>query len=68
MDLKKHWSVDTDELAKNSEAFTIWKIEQRVNWGIGEGKMRITDLRKYWDKIDIDPFKRRALELAVFSL
>lgn len=62
----KHWSVDTDELAKNPEAFAIWKIEQRVNWGIGEERLKIADLKKYWDKIDIDPFKRRALELVVF--
>lgn len=67
MNLKKHWSVDTTELAKDTEQFSIWKIEQKVNWGIGEEKLKAADLRKYWDKIDIDPFKRRALELAIFS-
>lgn len=55
-------------MAKDPEAFAIWKIEQRVNWGIGEGRLQIVELKKYWDKIDIDPFKRRALELAVFPL
>lgn len=67
MNIKKHWSVDTNELAKNPEDFKIWIIEQRVNSGIGEGRLKIADLKKYWDKIDIDPFKRQALKLAIFS-
>ena len=66
MNLKKHWSIDTSELAKYLEQFAIWKIEQKVNWGIGEERLKIAELKKYWDKIDIDPYKRRALELAVF--
>ncbi|KKT74148.1 MAG: hypothetical protein UW71_C0033G0001, partial [Parcubacteria group bacterium GW2011_GWB1_44_7] len=40
--------------------------EQRINWGIGKERMKETELRKYWDRIDIDPFKRRALGLALF--
>lgn len=67
MNIKKHWSVDTSELSKKPGDFAVWKLEQRINWGIGEERLKIADLRKYWDKIDIDPFKRRALELAVFS-
>lgn len=66
MNIKKHWSVNTNELAKNPEDFAIWNIEQRVNSGIGKERLKIADLKKYWDKIDIDPFKRRALELAIF--
>jgi len=64
--MKKHWSVDTTELEKDPEAFAIWSLEQRINWGIGKERMKETELRKYWDRIDIDPFKRRALGLALF--
>lgn len=66
MNIKKHWSVNTDELSKNPEDFAIWVIEQRVNFGVGKGLLKVVDLKKYWNKIDIDPFKRRALELAIF--
>lgn len=66
MNIKKHWSVDTNELAKNPEAFAIWTIEQRINWGIGKERLKIAELQKYWNKIEIDFFKRRALELVIF--
>ena len=64
--MKKHWSVDTTELEKDPEAFAIWSLEQRINWGIGKERIKETELRRYWDRIAIDPFKRRALGLALF--
>ena len=64
--MEKHWSVNTTELEKDPEAFAIWKLEQWVNWGIGEAKVKKTDLIKYWDRIDIDEWKRKALSLALF--
>ncbi len=64
--MNKHWSVDEKELAKNPEAYAIWKLEQRINWGIGERIMSKIDLLKFWDRLDIDPWKRKALDLALF--
>ena len=63
--MNNHWSVDITELKKDKEAFIIWNLEQRINWGIGEDKISKKDLIKYWDKIDIDVFKRKALFLAL---
>ncbi|MBI2475765.1 MAG: hypothetical protein HYV67_00800 [Candidatus Taylorbacteria bacterium] len=62
---KKHWSVDETELKKDPDAHAIWRLEQRINFGIGEEKLDKAELKKYWDKIDIDPFKRKALSLAL---
>ncbi len=64
--MNNHWSIDTTELKKDANSFVIWDLEQRINWGIGEGKINKKDLLKYWDKIDIDPFKRKALSLVLF--
>lgn len=61
-----HWSVDTTELEKDADKFAIWKIEQWVNWGIGTTKIKKTDLIKYWNIIDIDKWKRKAISLAIF--
>lgn len=61
----KHWSVDETEIKKDPEAYAIWKLEQRINWGLGEEKIKRTELVKYWDIIDIDPSKREALSLAL---
>lgn len=63
--MEKHWSVDIRKLQKNSRAFAIWKLEERINHGIGDKKIKKKDLLKYWDEIDIDPFKRRALQIAL---
>lgn len=65
--MKKHWSVNTKELEKTPESLAIWKLEQWVNWGIGTVKMKRSDLIKYWDKIDIDVWKRKALSYALFQ-
>jgi len=61
-----HWSVNTKELEKDRVMFDIWRIEQWVNWGIGNTRIKRADLIKYWSKLDIDPWKRRALSLALF--
>ena len=61
----KHWSVDETELKKDPEHYAIWRLEQRINFGLGEEKLNRAELKKYWDKIDIDPFKRKALALAL---
>jgi len=63
MNPMKHWSVDTTELEKYPEAFAVWKLEQAVNFGIRNGKVSERQLRKYWDKLDLDPQKKKFLEL-----
>lgn len=64
--MRNHWSVNTKELEKNSDNFSIWKLEQWVNWGIGTNKVKRSDLIKYWNKLDIDEWKRKAISLALF--
>jgi len=57
----KHWSVDEEQLKKDPQAYAIWRLEQRINFGIGEKKIDRNLLTKYWDQLDIDPHKRKAL-------
>ncbi|MFZ1019899.1 MAG: hypothetical protein WAN61_02830 [Minisyncoccia bacterium] len=64
--MNKHWSVDTTELKKNKDALAVWNLEQLINWDIGKDKINKKDLLRHWDKIDIDPFKRKAFFLALF--
>jgi len=61
----KNWSTDTSELQKNMEKFSIWRLEQLINFGLGEEKIDRDELKKYWDVINIDPFKRKFLSLFV---
>lgn len=62
---KQHWSVDETELKKDPRAYAIWRLEQRINFGVGEQKIKRKELTEYWSDIEIDPFKRKALSLAL---
>lgn len=56
-----NWSTSTTLLKKNPEKFAIWKLEQMINFGLGKDKIDTKLLKKYWEKINIDPEKRRVL-------
>ena len=58
-----HWSTDTTELEKDPDAFAVWKLEQRINFGIGEEKINKAELMRYWDELDLDPYKKKFLAL-----
>lgn len=57
----KNWSIDTSELQKDPEKFSIWRLEQLINFGLDDEKIDLDGLRKYWDIIHIDPHKRKFL-------
>lgn len=59
----KHWSVDTDVLKRHPREYARWRLENAINAGMREGKIREADLREHWDDIDIDPHKRAFLAL-----
>ena len=61
----KHWSVDEEALKKDPEGYAIWRLEQRINFGVGEKLISRSDLKRHWDQLDIDPYKRKALALAL---
>lgn len=61
----KNWSTNTKKLRKDKEKFTIWKLEQMVNFGLGKKKIKRSELKKYWNVIDIDPLKRKFLSLFI---
>jgi hypothetical protein len=61
----KNWSTDTKELEKTPEKFSVWKLEQLINFGLDGTKISLEDLKKYWNIIAIDPFKRKFLALFV---
>ena len=58
-----NWSVDEKELKKDKEKYAIWKLEQMVNFGLGGKKIKITELKKYWNKLKIDSARKRLLQI-----
>lgn len=58
-----NWSTDEEELKKDKEKYSIWRIEQMVNFGLDGEKIKREDLEKYWSKINIDLDRRKFLSL-----
>ena len=58
-----NWSTDEKELKKDPELYKIWRLEQLANFGLNGEKIKSEDLKKYWDKIEIDPARRKFLSI-----
>lgn len=58
-----NWNTNTDKLKKNPEKYTIWKLEQSINFGLNGQKLKTEELKSYWAKLTIDPQRRKLLEI-----
>lgn len=57
-----NWSVDINILKKEPKQYAVWKLEQLINFGLGNEKIKKNELKKYLPKIKIDPDKRKYLK------
>lgn len=62
-----NWSTDIKKLKKYPEKFTIWKLEQIINYGLGRDKLDIKKLKKYFCKLNIDPGKKAYLNFILYG-
>lgn len=62
-----NWTVDEKRLQKNKKAYTIWKLEQMVNFGLNGKKINGQELKKLWDKLQLDPARKRFLQLLLYG-
>lgn len=58
-----NWNVNTTKLKKNPEKYTIWRLEQNINFGLNGEKLKTDELKKYWTKLSIDPQRKKLLEM-----
>ena len=64
----KNWSTDTIQLQKDPEAFRIWQLEQKVNFGLDEGeRINEQELKQYFLKLQIDPDRRKLFEHLLYA-
>ena len=52
-------------MQKDEAAFAVWRLEQLVNFGLGAEKIDLSELRTYWERLDLDPCKKKFLSLFV---
>ena len=60
-----NWSVDIKKLQKFPEKYKVWRLEQLINFGLGQEKIDFKELKKYLPKIKIDPSKKRFLKFLI---
>lgn len=54
-----NWSVDTKKLSQYPQKYTVWKLEQLINFGLNGKKLKLSELKKYFHKLVIDPLKKK---------
>lgn len=57
-----NWSVDSKNLKKYRRKYAIWELEQLVNFGLNGKKLKLSELKKYFSRLRIDPQKKRYLK------
>lgn len=62
-----NWNTDTTELKKNPEKYSIWRLEQLINYGLDGEKIDTKELIKYWDKLRIEPRYRKFLHFLLWQ-
>lgn len=63
----QNWSVDTSRLKKHPAEYLRFVLEQKINFGLKGEKLSINDLKLYWNKLKIDPGKKRFLQKLVWG-
>ena len=62
-----NWSVDERKFKREDpEGYKIWRLEQLINWGLGEDKLNEKLVKKYWDKLFLDPETKKFLEFLLW--
>ena len=56
-----NWSTDITTLKRNHKKYQIWRLEQLINFGLGNEKLSTMELKKYWEQLNIDPKRKNVL-------
>lgn len=63
------WDYDIKEL-KKSERGRLLLLERQINYGVypsDKEKIKLSEVKKYWNKLNIDPNRRRLLKLLIWN-
>ena len=60
------WDYDINEL-KKTEAGRIKILERMINYGQGKEKIKLSKVKKYWDKLHLKTSSKRLMELLIWG-
>lgn len=60
------WDYDIKELKKSEEG-RILLLERLINYGPGKEKIKLSEVKKHWSKLDLFPPQRKLFELLLWG-
>lgn len=60
------WDYDKKEL-QNTEQGRILILERTINYGPTGEKIKLSDVKKYWNKLNLFTLRKRLLELLIWG-
>jgi len=63
------WDYDISEL-KNTESGRVKILERMINYGVypsDNEKISLKLVKKYWDKLELEPKRKRLFELLIWG-
>ena len=62
-----NWSTNTTELEKDPHKYTIWKLEQMINFGLDGEKLDKKELENNLHILNIDPKRKEVLTFWLYD-
>jgi hypothetical protein len=62
-----NWSIDLKKFKSNESAYTIWRLEQLINFGLNNEKLNPALVKKYWRRLRLDPQRRKFLKFILWG-
>ena len=61
------WDYDINEL-KKTKSGRLLILERQINYGVrGKEKISLSEVKKNWNKLNLDPLKKRLMELLIWG-
>lgn len=61
-----NWNTDTSKWDKKSDSYQIWYLEHLINYGLNGEKLDLDLVKKYWGDLDLDPSRKKFLEMLIW--
>lgn len=61
------WDYDINELKKSKKG-RLLLLERMINYGVDKGeKIKLSEVKKNWENLHLDPLRKRLFELLVWN-
>lgn len=60
------WDYNKKTLQKSTTG-KILLLERMINYGPGNGKIKLSEVKKYWNKLHLLPLRKRFFELLLWG-